>query len=191
MYKSIKCPECGALLNNIDPSLETFYCQYCGTQIVSSNVKTINVNKNINKTNRVIDEAAINRTNKEYEYKTEQDKKQEEVDRKAGKFFLIFFGFIFIMGMISTIPPLRDAVFHSGQIRVGTSSKKLKGKNYKVVESTLEAAGFYDIELIDLDSEGFLGWDKDKVESVSIGGDLTFDEDDYFDADATVIISYH
>lgn len=64
-------------------------------------------------------------------------------------------------------------------------------KNYESVVAHFEAAGFTNIELIDLDDLGIAFWNNGKVESVSIGGDTSFDSSDYFSPDAKVIISYH
>ena len=76
-------------------------------------------------------------------------------------------------------------------VQVGTSSRKLKGEKYSYVESKLKAAGFKNISLYDLNDDGIFGWDKDKVESVSINGRYEFDEDDYFFPNSHVVISYH
>jgi len=67
----------------------------------------------------------------------------------------------------------------------------LVGKNYETVEAHFEAAGFTDIELIDLNDAGIGFWNDGKVEIISVGGDSSFDSTDWFLPDTKVVISYH
>lgn len=77
-----------------------------------------------------------------------------------------------------------------GRIQAGYCSD-LIGKDYKTVEAHFKAAGFTNIELIDLKDSGLAVWDNEKVESISIGGNSDFDETDWFEPDTKVVISYH
>ena len=65
------------------------------------------------------------------------------------------------------------------------------GEDYKVVVAHFEAAGFTNIELIDLDVSGTAFWKSEKVEMISIGGNTDFETTDWFSPDTKVVISYH
>ena len=65
------------------------------------------------------------------------------------------------------------------------------GEDYKTVEAHFRAAGFTNIELIDLDDAGIAFWNEGKVETISVGGDTSFDSLDFFDPNTKVVISYH
>ena len=69
--------------------------------------------------------------------------------------------------------------------------KDLVGEDYKTVEAHFKAAGFTNIELIDLNDAGIAFWNEGKVETISVGGDTSFDSYDYFDPNTKVVISYH
>ena len=63
-------------------------------------------------------------------------------------------------------------------------------KDYKGVVALFEAAGFTNIQAIDLHDAGIRFWDNGEVVSVSIGGDTYFERSDYFSPDVKVVISY-
>ena len=65
------------------------------------------------------------------------------------------------------------------------------GQSYETVVAHFEAAGFTDIELIDLNDSGIAFWNNGKVEMISVGGDTDFETIDWFSPDTKVVISYH
>lgn len=71
------------------------------------------------------------------------------------------------------------------------SSRDYINKNYKEVVAKFESMGFTNIELVDLDDAGVLTGEVDTVKSVSIGGDDSFTDFDYFSKDEKVTIVYH
>lgn len=77
-----------------------------------------------------------------------------------------------------------------GKISAG-SYIELIGKDYKSVAAHLKAAGFTNIELIDLNDSEIMFWNNGKVETISIGGNTSFDTTSYFNKDIKIIISYH
>lgn len=77
-----------------------------------------------------------------------------------------------------------------GKIQAGFYRDYLN-QNYEVVEKQMEAAGFTNIEIIDLNDPGLFGGKKDKVKSVSVAGNSSFDSTDWFSPDDKVIISHH
>jgi hypothetical protein len=79
---------------------------------------------------------------------------------------------------------------NSGNISAGYY-RDLVGEDYKTVEAHFRAAGFTNIELIDLNDSGIAFWNEGKVETISVGGDTSFDSLDFFDPNTKVVISYH
>ena len=79
---------------------------------------------------------------------------------------------------------------HEGKINAGYY-KDLVGEKYETVEAHFEAAGFTNIELIDLDDAGISFWKNGEVEIISVGGNTSFDSADWFEPDTRVVISYH
>lgn len=69
-------------------------------------------------------------------------------------------------------------------------SSSLVGENYQTVVAHFEAAGFTDIQVIDLNDAGLAFWNDNKVSTISIGGDTYFDENDYYWPNTRVVISY-
>lgn len=66
-----------------------------------------------------------------------------------------------------------------------------EGENYEDVKEKFEEFGFENIETVDLKDSSIFIWKNNKVDSVSIGGNDEFNEDDYFYDDEKVIIKYH
>ena len=82
----------------------------------------------------------------------------------------------------------KNQAIKDGKINAG-AHYELVDLDYKTVEAQLRAAGFTDIELIDLNDFGLFFWDDGKVTNVSIGGDSSFDSNDWFYPDAKVVIT--
>ena len=77
-----------------------------------------------------------------------------------------------------------------GKINAGVYTD-LVGMDYQSVEAHFRATGFTNIELVHLDDPGIGGWKDGKVKTISIGGNMKFDSEDWFDPDTWVIISYN
>lgn len=189
---TLKCPECNADID-IEEGLKKCYCKYCGCPIIIDNEKhetTINKNININNTitKREINDAEI--------IKAHAKAKQQEKDSKESNVVLIvlLIFMLFCIGMMYLPQYLTEkkieAAINAGKISAG-SYEDLEGQNYKSVVATLEAAGFENIEVIDLNDSGIFIWQDEKVEQVSVGGNTTFSSSDYFSKDTKVVISYH
>ncbi len=182
---NIKCPNCGANINVDVSKQKTIFCTYCGQQLeVDNGVKemtyTKNINKNVNVHNRYTNDADVIREenkNKKIKYDTIQ--------------ILICFAIILLCGFGPSIKmKISKAINQSeGKISAGYY-KDFEGENYQYVKSTLESAGFINIELIDLDDQGLFKKDGE-VTSISVGGNTSFDSLDYFDKDVKVVITYH
>ena len=77
-----------------------------------------------------------------------------------------------------------------GKISAGYHSD-LIDEDYKTVVAHFEAAGFTNIEVIDLNDSGLAFWNDGKVETISIGGNTSFSSSDYFYPDTKVVITHH
>ncbi len=184
----LTCPNCnGSLDMEIADGTPSVCCPYCGQTFLLDDEKkeiTINKNININKTvhKRYTNDAKI--LHEELEYK--KDKRNTAVGIILG--FGIPLGIILAIVLYFTISS--EIAESQGKIQAGYY-KDLIGQNYKAVEAHFEAAGFTDIELIDLNDAGITFWNNDKVANISVGGDTDFESVDWFDPDTKVVISYH
>lgn len=182
---NIKCPNCGANINADISKQKNIFCTYCGQQLeIDNGIREVTYTKNINKN------VTIHKR-----YTNDADVIRAENENKQLKNVLIYslicFGISFlILFAICFIPKISALVNQSeGKICAGYYDN-LKGENYQYVKSTLESAGFTNIELIDLDDQGMFKKDGE-VTSISIGGNTSFDSSDYFDKDVTVVITFH
>lgn len=183
--RALKCPECNAKLE-IEDDLKVCFCKYCGCQIALDAEKqeyTINKNININKTvhKRYTNDADVIRA------KNEASKENRDFAQGLISLGILCLIPIFIFGGQF----LNDAVNQGkGKINAGYYGD-LVGKDYQTVEAHFEAAGFTNIELVDLDDSGLAFWTEGKVDTISVGGDTSFDSIDWFYPDTKVVISYH
>lgn len=195
--KTIKCPECMANLE-IEKGLETCYCKYCGCQIfIDSETHNITINKNINITKYVtntqknINEAEIIKAKAKLAKVKAKDKENKRQWIAICVYLLILcvlFGMLFKMDMDREAK--EKAALSAGMISVGNYKDYVK-QDYKVVVANFEAAGFINIEIIDLNDSGIFFWTDGKVEQISIEGNTTFESTDYFSPKSKVVISYH
>ena len=65
------------------------------------------------------------------------------------------------------------------------------GEKYEAVVKQFEEMGFTNITTVDLKDSGLAFWNNGKVKSVSINGNDSFEDFNYFYPDAKVIIKYH
>ena len=187
----MKCPNCGGTLDiNLDDR-EYIFCPYCGEKFFVENGKkeyTINQNININKqtshTRYNIDKADVIRA------MTEDREQKNTWKYLLGCFAVLVFIIGFSLYMAGSEDRAAQQAIDSGKISAG-SYKDYEGEPYEAVVAQLEALGFGNISCVDLDDSGVLFWRSEKVESVSIGGDTTFDKSDYFFPDEIVIVKYH
>jgi hypothetical protein len=78
------------------------------------------------------------------------------------------------------------------EIRVPSSAKEIKGKNYQDVMTQLQTAGFTNIET-DVMADLVTGWlTKDgEIERVSVNGNADFSSGSKFPVEAKIVITYH
>lgn len=182
----LNCPHCGGVVSSDVRGRSSVFCNYCGQTIYlddGSTTHTINKNININQTihKRTTDDADVIRAKNEG---------KDNVLTVIGLFIPVVF--VFFMMIIFVIVPSCKAELakNDGKI-VAYGYNDLVGQDYQTVKATLEAAGFTNIELIDLNDSGLFFWDDGKVKMLSIAGDTDFGEFDYFNPSDKVVITYH
>ena len=184
--RRIACPYCNAGLEASTKGREFVFCNYCGQKILLDDEKiefTINKNINVSKNihTRYTDDAeVIKEINKE-----KQDKREYRL--VVGLFVMAF---VIPFGMLAKFEIDEKIAKSKGKISAGYY-RDLVGEDYKMVESHFEAAGFTNVELIDLDDTGIMFWENGKVETISVGGNTDFESTDWFEPDVKVVISYH
>lgn len=198
--KQIKCPSCGAPLD-IKKGADTCECLSCGCVFAIDNGKleyTYNKNVYIRKetshTERYIDDADIIRARTE-----EKEKKRAWLESHLSiiallALFVAVFAYMhyeeikFDQSEKERNREIEEAI-NSGMISAGYYQDYLE-KDYEGVVAQFEAAGFTNIQTIDLHDTGFQFWNNGEVESVSVGGNTYFSRSDYFSPDVKVVISY-
>lgn len=181
------CPNCNGMLDmNISDTTKGVFCPYCGQKFYVDDEKkeyTINKNININKTihNRYTDDAEVERVRVD-------DKK----DKRGWIFLAVLWGAlaVIIIGVNLYFALAPKVAESQGKISAGYY-RDLVGEDYETVAAHFEAAGFTNVELIDLDDAGLAFWNEGKVKTISVGGNTSFESTDYFDPDTKVVISYH
>ena len=175
----LTCPNCNAQLNiKLENGKEEIFCSYCGQKfLIDDETKKININ--INKS--IVDEAKIIR----------EKNKEKEDKRNFVVLIIIFLISILTLAIIwGGLQINKIMAEKEGKTSAG-SYIELIGKDYKSVAAHLKAAGFTNIELIDLNDSEIMFWNNGKVETISIGGNTSFDTTSYFNKDIKIIISYH
>lgn len=189
----LTCPACGASLDmTIDENATFVFCHYCGTKFYLDEEKNEStINKNIN-TNKNIN---VNKTlHKRYTDDAEllkikyQDKEEKRTYIILAILFAVIFTFFAAIEIGSNIKE-KNAI-KEGKVTAG-SYQDLIGEDFRTVEAHFEAAGFTNIELLEVKGHGIAFWENNKVVSISIGGDTSFDSSDYYYPDTKVVISYH
>lgn len=86
----------------------------------------------------------------------------------------------------------KDSAEVNNDVTIPASAKDFKKENYEDVQLQLEKAGFTNIEIKSID-DLITGWltSDGEVEKVSIDGVTDFSENDTFDKDSKVVITYH
>lgn len=184
----LNCPNCNGILDiKIADNTSFVFCPYCGQQFLVDDEKKeytinkhININKNIH--NRYTDDAKV--------LKEINKNKKDKRDILVGLFGGIFLPLGIIITIILFFNLNEKMAISQGKISAG-NCKDLVGEDYKTVEAHFQAAGFTNIQLIDLDDAGLAIWQDEKVETISVGGDTSFESIDFFEPDTRVVISYH
>lgn len=181
IYK-LTCPNCNGTLNiDIAKESKSIFCPYCGQKLYLDDENIVNININKNENRKYTNVAEVIRA-----------KNEAEQERKDFKELLIVLAIIFIIPIciFLGLHINKTVAQNTGKVNVGNYSD-LIGKDYKTVEAHFKAAGFINIELIDLKDSGVAFWKNGKVETISVGGNTNFESIDWFSTDTKVVISYH
>ena len=190
------CDNCGALLNR-----QSGFYDYCGywTCTECGYYNSISENEITNNDSSYSNYHSSNYSSSSYSssntYSSSPRRTSTHSSKEDNRTIIICLAFFLAMAVlclgISFLYELKDQqAMEKGYVQVGSSSE-LIGEDYETVEAHFYAAGFYDIELIDLDDSGLAFWKDGKVKTISVGGKTSFSSSDWFDPDDTVIITYH
>ena len=185
--RKLNCPNCNGTLDmDIAKGTTSVFCPYCGQRVYLDDGKreyTVNKNININETvhKRYTNDAEVIKANN-----AEKENKRSWIAA-----IVIFALALCALATPAIVIGINESIAtNDGKISAGWY-KDLLGQDYKTVEAHFEAAGFTNIQLIDLNDAGIAFWNDGKVETISIGGDTSFDSTDFYDPDTKVVISYH
>lgn len=192
---SLKCPECDGILNMEIEGRKFVFCPYCGNQMELDDGnreytinKNININRNINNITRNIDDVELTKA------------------KAATIQFIVSFGVLAFIAIIticfSLVKSAGEKKEHArheraiewakeeGKLSVGDSADYV-GISYKTAVKKLNALGFNNIETVDLGDDGLWKNKKDSIDTISIDGNIQFDEDDFFYPEDKIVIMYH
>ena len=188
--RKIVCPYCnGTIRSNLNGRSEIF-CEYCGGNIV--------IDDEVSRS-----EYTETKDHHYYSHTFHHDRYTNDADvireKNSVKGLMISLGALLLMGLlpmcclaISSAGERRQAAIAAsqGKISAGAASDFI-GEDYRTVKKQLKAAGFTDIDMVELNDAGIAFWNNDEVCAISIGGKKNFKKNDYFDPDETVVVSYH
>lgn len=184
--EKLTCPSCGASIDVDIQGRDSIFCSYCGQQIrLNDGKQEFTYNKNINVTKTM---------HKRYTNDADVIRAQNEAaaDSRSLKQVLIIWGAIILVAALIVGGVFLHQSINQAQGKISAGYyKDLVGEDYKVVEAHFKAAGFTNIELIDLNDSGIAFWNDGKVAIISVGGNTDFETVDWFDPDTVVVISYH
>ncbi len=181
----LKCPNCNGMLKaELVNGKDSVYCPYCGQEFYVDDGKrtvTINKNININNTYRKIDDAEIIRA------KTEANETKNALIAVG-----LCFGFVLLMlGGWELFDYLKEENEKKANKISAGYYRDYENQNYETVVKQFELMGFKNIDVVDLNDSGLLFWQDGVINSISINGDSSFEENDYFYCTDKVIITYH
>ena len=187
----IICPSCGAKLE-IAEEREKCFCSYCGTPIALVD------NNHTKHTYREVDDARIREADVKQTIALKEIEFNEAKERRENKTTLILLAICFGIPLIVSLffgfilPACTNFSNESaGMIQAGMSSDECVYENYKTVTAHLEAVGFTNIELVDLNDSGLAFWTDELVKEVVIDGKSSFDSKDWFEPNAKIVVIYH
>lgn len=94
-FHQLQCPNCGATLN-IENGLDTFFCQYCGTKLISDGQSDVAIRA---KADIILANKALEKQRQRQEYEERKRKFEEASDIKT---YLIVIGSIILLVYLFT-----------------------------------------------------------------------------------------
>ena len=152
--QSFNCPSCGAKVSFDIEKGKFFFCSFCGTQIYADDgEQRFTKTYNFNFTDNYSDDLDEPRRRRKDETEDVSEKKDNSI-KPLIVLFLIAIGLMIIGCMSGYLIEAKEK--KDGKIKVGLSSKEIKGEKYTSVIEQLEAAGFTNIKTVDLNDAGLL-----------------------------------
>lgn len=183
------CQNCGAQLEVTE---KMACCAYCGTKLaLDDENRTITYNYNETFVKR--DEARIHESDTKERIRLkelEHEERKAKRETKIGVICGVGIPLLIIISILLGLGINKWGAQAQGKISAGNYEDYI-GEDYKAVVKQFEEMGFENIVTIDLEDSGLAFWNNDKVKSVSIDGNDSFESINYFDPDAKVIIKYH
>ena len=201
----MECPNCKAPLE-VDQDRQFVFCQYCGFKIfLNDETQRIDINAKIEQTIRHVDEAEVAAENTKRE-KIAYKRELLSTGKRGvgcciilpimflGIFMILFVGIGYLTSKdeLIAISKKKSKQIENGYIAIGDGAYSYKYRDYKTVINQIKANGFtniVEVNLDDADEDEY--WEKGEVSAISIGGDSNFEEGEYFDPNATVVVTYH
>lgn len=216
-FIAVKCPECGANLQ-IEEGREHMFCSYCGAKIMMTNDNEY-IYRHIDEaevkqaeTERMVELKKLEMEEKERASRNDAKKVKIKISLVLVAIMLVTIALGYsinaegllavgmICGLIVAWMWLIDIAKANqerdekddGRVRVPNGIIDCEKKNYNVVKTMLEGAGFTNIKCIPLhDLTAGLLKKPDTVESVTINGDSILIPGVKYQPAAPVVISYH
>lgn len=211
---TVKCPECGAMLD-IEEGRKQIFCSYCGSKVIVQNDNEYIVYN--------IDEAEVRQAETDKLLKLKEleiEEKENERQRKGRYTAYAIAGVIAIIGviidaidsynimgifmieaaaMIALFASFGTAKKKRARITIASTESQITGqmrhyreKNYKTILALYQANGFTNVNLVPLCDLNIFQMNKNgQVEMVAINGDSDFEEGDVFPKASSITITYH
>lgn len=188
----LSCSNCNAQLN-IDLDHLQAFCPYCGQKLMIDFDQLGRVLSEKEKTKRAFnkEEEKTKRIQLEHEYQERKEKRDDSVFVKImiglGLFIILYVGFFFYLENKEDKEHIRN-----NEVKITFSAEEVKGENYDEVVKRFDSLGFTNIEFVKDEDLVFGIFLKDgEVEKVSIAGDSSFSNGEWFSQNSEVVITYH
>lgn len=190
--KTVKlvCQNCGA---NLDVEGNIAFCGHCGAKLaLDDENRTTTHNHNYNHTYIQRDETRIKESDSKENLRLKELEYEERKEKRDTFLPFIIIGIVLCLFLVGFIV---EGIYKwnseaQGKICAGYYEDYID-ENYEAVVEQFKEMGFEDIVTVDLKDSGLAFWNDGKVKSVSINGDDSFGNGDYFYPDDKVIIKYH
>lgn len=181
-FFTLECPHCGAELH-VEDNLNTFFCMHCGKKVILDDKEIL--------------QAKLHLEDLKHKERI-QDKKMMEKERRAKReqkswigYAAVMFGMFALMIGVGVYGDKREErLMMSGLLEVPNAEAFLSGDNYEDVANQFEDKGFTNIECIQMNEKGLLKKSGD-IDRITIDGNDSFTQGDYFDPDSKVKIYYY
>lgn len=193
------CTQCGGS-RMVDPNQDVTICEFCNTPfVISQAIEKYNIQQaTVQQGDSIpIAKASPIQTFSDVAdkriHRSEQPEEKKKIEKSKERFKKWFPVFVLILWALFAIHvSIESGKYYEGKITIGVYSSELVGENYEKVISTLEAAGFTNIETEVIDDLMIGSSTEDgAVEKVVIDGGDKFFARSVYEPDVRIIVSYH